>query len=67
MEVRPEKIIDAIACLKATADHLLSLPQENAATVFFAAQCIQKAAALHESTQIAGLTHRAFHTVGDVQ
>jgi hypothetical protein len=65
MEVRPEKIIEAIACLKVTADHLLKQPEENAASARLAAECIKCAAALHESTQIAGL--RTIHTTGSLQ
>lgn len=67
MEVRPEKILEAIACLKVTADHLLKLPQDDIVAARLAAECIKCAAGLHASVQIAGLTHRTFHTVGDIQ
>lgn len=67
MEIRPEKVIDAIACLKVTADHLLTLPQDDLAAAMLAAKCIESAAALQASVQIAGLTHRTFHATGSLQ
>jgi uncharacterized protein YukE len=54
MQVSPDKIIDAIAALKAAADALHDI----------AARCIESASALQASVQIAGQTHRTFHATG---
>jgi hypothetical protein len=62
MEVRPEKIIEAMAVLNVTADHLLKLPQDDAVAAMLAARCIQSAAALRASMQIAGL--QTIHVTG---
>jgi hypothetical protein len=65
MEVRPEKVIEAMACLNVTADHLLKRPEDDLVAARLAAECIKCAAALHASLQISGL--RTIQTVGGVQ
>lgn len=55
MNVRPEKVIEAIACMNVTADHLLKLPQDDLVAARLAAECIKCSAALRASLQIAGL------------
>ncbi|MFM0101965.1 hypothetical protein PQR01_00255 [Paraburkholderia rhynchosiae] len=62
MEVRPEKIIEALACLNVTADHLLNLSQEDAVAAMLAARCIECAAALRTSLHMDGLV--TIQTVG---
>lgn len=58
MEINPQKVIDAITALKAAADAMLA----DKAHVLTAAQCIEAAAALQASVQIAGVRH--IHTTG---
>lgn len=69
MNIDPKKVMDAIDALKAAADELILAksvrPEDKNAAV--ALQCISSAAALQASVQIAGLTHRTFHTVGELQ
>jgi hypothetical protein len=51
--------MDAIAALKAAADALHDSPAHQ-----IAAQCLESAAALQASVQIAGQMHRTFHATG---
>lgn len=69
MNIDPNKVIDAIAALKDAAEALLIPPHELDIGKLgkIAGECIKSAAALQASCQIAGLTHRTFHTVGDLQ
>jgi hypothetical protein len=98
MQINPEKVIQAIAALKAASDALLKsrcqmcsghgmvggpsyyAPDEGGeacpvcvandyanATADSSVKCLQAAAALQASVQIAGVSHRTFHTVGDLQ
>ncbi|MFM0638048.1 hypothetical protein PQQ63_15205 [Paraburkholderia metrosideri] len=69
MNIDPNKVIEAIAALKAAADELILSRSIRAddQNLAIALQCIACAAALQASCQIAGLTHRTFHTVGDLQ
>jgi hypothetical protein len=93
MQVSSDKVIDAIAALKAAADALLAkhpcdtecqyardvgmqghscsngcmydspdAPKTDDAKL--AARCLESAAALQASVQIAGQTHRTFHVTG---
>jgi hypothetical protein len=59
MQVSSDKLIDAIAALKAAADALHDSPAHE-----IAARCLESAAALQASVQIAGQTHRTFHVTG---
>lgn len=61
MEINPQKVIDAITALKAAADAMLA----DQTHVLTAAQCIEAAAALQASVQIAG-AHRVYHFTGSV-
>lgn len=45
----------------------LQLNEPTVADQLLAAKCIESAAALQASVQIAGLTHRTFHATGSVQ
>lgn len=64
MNIDPNKVIDAIAALKAAADAMIlgTMEPEKIAT-----ECLEAAAALQASVQIAGVTHRTFHTTGRLQ
>jgi hypothetical protein len=59
VEINPNKVIDAINALKAAADAMLA----DKVHVLTAAQCIEAAAALQASVQIAGI-HRVYHITG---
>lgn len=59
MNISSDKIIDAIAALKAAAD---ALHDSQAHEV--AARCIESASALQASVQTAGQMHRTFHVTG---
>jgi hypothetical protein len=46
MEVRLEKLIEAMSVLNVTADHLLKTQPDDPVAAIFAAECIKSAAAL---------------------
>ena len=62
MNIDPSKVIDAIKALQAASIVLYSQGEEGLSD-----QCREAAQALHESTVIAGVSHRTFHTVGEIQ
>jgi hypothetical protein len=55
MEVRLEKIIEAMSVLNVTADHLLKAPIDDQVAGFLAAQCIKSAADLRAAMHMADL------------
>jgi ABC-type dipeptide/oligopeptide/nickel transport system ATPase component len=57
MEVRLEKIIEAMSVLNVTADHLIKTHGEDHVAVMLAGECIKSAAALRAAMHMSELEY----------